>query len=136
MALLTVRFAIGSGAELRLPLPNACMKWKNASLDVNLAEIVGCLPTFWDILSVPPSKTKQSNFLALLDTWRWDRQAVPKRRQANYYQPRSRNDRLCGLVVRVSGYRYRGPGVRVPALPEFLRSNGSGTGSTQPREVN
>jgi hypothetical protein len=30
--------------------------------------------------------------------------------------------RLFGLVVRVSGYRYRGPG--------------SGTGSTQPREVN
>jgi hypothetical protein len=24
--------------------------------------------------------------------------------------------------------------VRVPALPDFLRSSGSGTGSTQPRE--
>ena len=80
-------------------------------------------------------------------------------------------DRLCGLVVRVSGYRYRGPGfdprryqifahyvlrtrpplwssgqsfwlqiqrsrVRSPALPHFLSSSGSGTGSTQPREVN
>ena len=40
-------------------------------------------------------------------------------------------DRLCGLVVRVSGYRYRGPGF----LPDFLSSSGSGTGSTQPREV-
>jgi hypothetical protein len=26
--------------------------------------------------------------------------------------------------------------VRFPALPEFLRSSGSGTGSTQPREYN
>ena len=29
--------------------------------------------------------------------------------------------------------RYR---VRFPALPDFLSSSGSGTGSTQPREVN
>jgi hypothetical protein len=36
--------------------------------------------------------------------------------------------RLCGLVVRVPGYRSRGP--------DFLRSSGSGTGSTQPREYN
>jgi len=41
-------------------------------------------------------------------------------------------DRLCGLVVRVSGYRYRGPGFD----PDFLSSSGSGTGSTQPSEVN
>jgi hypothetical protein len=26
--------------------------------------------------------------------------------------------------------------VRFPALPDFLRSSGSGTGSTQPREYN
>jgi len=45
-------------------------------------------------------------------------------------------DRLCGLVVRVSGYRYRGLGFDPPALPDFLSSSGSGTGSTQPREVN
>jgi hypothetical protein len=43
-------------------------------------------------------------------------------------------DRLCGLVVGVSGYRYRGPGFEFPALPDFLSSSGSGTGSTQPRE--
>jgi hypothetical protein len=36
-------------------------------------------------------------------------------------------DRLCGLVVRVSSYRSRGPA-------DFLRSRGSGTGSTQPHE--
>jgi len=43
------------------------------------------------------------------------------------------NNRLCGLLVRVSGYRYRGPGFD-PRLPDFLNSSGSGTGSTQPRE--
>jgi hypothetical protein len=37
-------------------------------------------------------------------------------------------DRLCGLVVRVPGYRTRGP--------DFLSSSGSETGSTQPREYN
>jgi hypothetical protein len=35
-----------------------------------------------------------------------------------------------------SGYRSRGPGFWVPAPPDFLRSNGSGTRSTQPAEVN
>jgi hypothetical protein len=39
--------------------------------------------------------------------------------------------RLYGLVVRVPGYRSRHPG-----LPDFLRSGGSGTGSTQPSEDN
>jgi hypothetical protein len=43
-------------------------------------------------------------------------------------------DRLCGLVVRVLGYRSGGPG----SIPGTTRkkSNGSGTGSTQPREYN
>ena len=45
-------------------------------------------------------------------------------------------DRLCGLVVRVSGYRYRGLGFDSPTLPDFLSGSGSGTGCTQPREVN
>jgi hypothetical protein len=42
-------------------------------------------------------------------------------------------DRLCGLVVRVlaTDPEVRG---RFPALPDFLRSSGSGTGPTQPRE--
>jgi hypothetical protein len=43
-------------------------------------------------------------------------------------------DRLCGVVVRVLGYRFGGR-VRFLALPE-KKSSGSGTGSTQPREYN
>jgi hypothetical protein len=42
-------------------------------------------------------------------------------------------DRLCGLVVRVPGPEFRVP---FPAPPDFLRSSGSGTGSTQPHEYN
>jgi hypothetical protein len=45
-----------------------------------------------------------------------------------------RKDRLCDLVVRVPGYRSRRPGFDSPALPDFLRSSASGTGSTLPRE--
>jgi hypothetical protein len=43
-------------------------------------------------------------------------------------------DRLCGLVVRVLGYRSGGPG----SIPGTIRkkSSGSGTGSTQLREYN
>jgi hypothetical protein len=41
-------------------------------------------------------------------------------------------DRLCGLVVRVLGYRSGGPG----SIPGTTKSSGSGTGSTQPREYN
>jgi hypothetical protein len=44
-------------------------------------------------------------------------------------------DRLCGLVVRVLGYRRRGPGFDSRALQQ-QNSSGSGTGSTQPREYN
>jgi hypothetical protein len=39
--------------------------------------------------------------------------------------------RLCGLAVGVPGYRSRGPGFD---SRDFLRSSGSGTGSTHPRE--
>jgi hypothetical protein len=40
-------------------------------------------------------------------------------------------DRLCGLVVTVPCYRSRDPGIYSRLLPDFLSSNGSGTGSTQ-----
>jgi hypothetical protein len=43
------------------------------------------------------------------------------------------NDRLCGLVVRVLDTDPE-ERVRFPALPK--KSNGSGMGSTQPREYN
>jgi hypothetical protein len=42
-------------------------------------------------------------------------------------------DRLYGLVVRVLGYRSGGPG-SIPGITK--KNNGSGTGSTQPREYN
>jgi hypothetical protein len=50
------------------------------------------------------------------------------------YEVDSSDDRLCGLVVKVLGYRSRGPG----SIPGTTRkkSSGSGTGSTQPREYN
>jgi hypothetical protein len=43
-------------------------------------------------------------------------------------------DRLCGLVVRVLGYRSGGPG----SIPGITRKKSSGreTGFTQPREYN
>jgi hypothetical protein len=43
--------------------------------------------------------------------------------------------RLCGLVVRVLGYRFGGPG-SIPGTTKKKKSNGSGTGSTQTREYN
>jgi hypothetical protein len=62
------------------------------------------------------------------------------------YKSRNKNmhyDRLCGLVVRVLGYRSGGPG-SIPGTARFSgkkkkrkeNSSGSGTGSTQPREYN
>jgi hypothetical protein len=46
------------------------------------------------------------------------------------YAVRSEVDCLCGLVVRVPGYRSREIRVQFLALPDFLRSSGSGMGST------
>jgi hypothetical protein len=43
-------------------------------------------------------------------------------------------DRLCGLVVRVLGYRSGGPG-SIPGTTK-IKSSGSGTGSAQSREYN
>jgi hypothetical protein len=50
-----------------------------------------------------------------------------------YYNSRYRQDRLCGLVVRVPGCRSRGLS-SIPAATRFYGRNGSGTGSTLRRE--
>jgi hypothetical protein len=42
-------------------------------------------------------------------------------------------DPLCGLVVRVLGYRSGGPG-SIPGTHRKKKFSGSGTGCTQPRE--
>jgi hypothetical protein len=44
-------------------------------------------------------------------------------------------DRLCGLVVRVLGYRSGGPG-SIPGTTRKKSTSWSGMGSTQPREYN
>jgi hypothetical protein len=46
----------------------------------------------------------------------------------------SYRDRLCDLVVRILGYRSGGQ-ASIPGTTR-KKSNGSGTGSTQPREYN
>jgi hypothetical protein len=57
-------------------------------------------------------------------------------RQNNYCKYGSINDRLCGVVVKVPGYRFRGPSSIPGTTRIFVRSSGSGTGSTQPRDDN
>ena len=51
-----------------------------------------------------------------------------------------RKCRYCGPPLWSSGQSFwlqiQRSRVRSPALPDFLSSSGSGTGSTQPREVN
>jgi hypothetical protein len=42
-------------------------------------------------------------------------------------------DRLCGLVIRVLGYRSGGSG-SIPGTARKKKCSGSGTGGTQPRE--
>jgi hypothetical protein len=44
-------------------------------------------------------------------------------------------DRLCGVVVRVPGYRSRCPG-SIPGATRYSESSESGTESTQPHEYN
>jgi hypothetical protein len=58
----------------------------------------------------------------------------PVRYELNLYMFVEESDRLCGLVVRVLGYRYGDPG-SIPGTTK-KKSSGSGMGFTQPREYN
>jgi hypothetical protein len=61
----------------------------------------------------------------------------PERYELNLYMLCRRKYIACGLVVRVPGYRSRGPGlIHGAALPDFLRSSGFGTEYTPPPEYN
>jgi hypothetical protein len=55
-------------------------------------------------------------------------------RYVNIPSSQTYRDRLCGLVVRVLGYRSGGPG-SIPGTTRKI-SSGSVTVSTQPREYN
>ena len=59
-----------------------------------------------------------------------------KRKSAGYVL----DNTLLSTRIRSSGHSFwlqiQRSRVRFPALPDFLSSSGSGTGSTQPREVN
>jgi hypothetical protein len=60
---------------------------------------------------------------------------LPVRYELDLYVMQKKVDRLCGLVVRVLGYRSGGPG-SIPGTTRGKKSSGSGTGFTQPREYN
>jgi hypothetical protein len=77
--------------------------------------------------------TRTLKFLEPVEPQNMSRRSTVRARDALNKKLYELCDRHCGLVVRVPGYRVR---LRFPALPDFLRSSGSGTGSTQPREYN
>jgi hypothetical protein len=107
--------------------PNKCQLLCNYALPRNtyfLPPIATCLKNavFWDLSPCGSSKYRRFG-----ETCRLHLQS--RRNIASEEQ-----DRLCGLVVRVLGYRSGGPG----SIPGTTRKkcSGSGTGSTQPREYN
>jgi hypothetical protein len=54
--------------------------------------------------------------------------ASKQRNETSFEVLASDIDRLCGLVVRVPGYRSRGP-ISIPSATRFSEKYGSGTGS-------
>jgi hypothetical protein len=73
-----------------------------------------------------------SDISYILVTWNFFNDATPQlpRNGHNYKELYSIIDRLCGLVVRVLGYRSGGPGSIPGTTRKKKKSSGSGTGST------
>jgi hypothetical protein len=68
----------------------------------------------------------------------YQRNVIVKNKLINLYFKFTVNKIMNASVVYWSEFLPTDPEVRVrfPALPDFLRSSGSGTGSNQPREYN
>jgi hypothetical protein len=98
----------------------------------HIREIIPCFVWLWKVVSYfkgrPPKWSVQKNLCLrgkkhdVNFQWR-----LSWFRQAQY----SQSSRLCGLMVRVPGYRSRSPG-SIPGTARFPRSSES----TQPREYN
>jgi hypothetical protein len=86
----------------------------------------GLVPGFTGHLRLATTSNNESSGVYKVCTSLWH--------ALNFLPAMSSPGRLCGLVVRVLGYRSGGPG----SIPGTTRkkSSGSGTGSTQPREYN
>jgi hypothetical protein len=150
---------------LRLQAPNLCSRWNTISLipkisnfcnrrpvytvrsllkaQITLSEIDYCmslsqmavrLSAARAVFALPPGR-----FQVLIYVRGWVNSRAIMGLEAlgklKFKTVKEVQDRLCGLVDRVLGYRSGGPG-SIPGTTRKKNSSGSGTGSTQPREYN
>jgi hypothetical protein len=113
-----------------IPLEQTFIIWKFPN---NLQGLVASVRTLLPLLSRTIHQTCQCNIGGVhLKLHVTHIVSMPPKTILNYI-----NDNWDPLVVRVPGYRSRGPGFDSRALQDFfLRSSGSGKGSTWPCEYN